>query len=88
VNYVLYFGYHISFKLIDRGVIELVGPLGITRGLSQLTKKISQFQSGLIYHYVFMMILGTTFFVSLFLLSGYLNASLLLIFLNNVNIKK
>lgn len=94
VNGALYFGYHISFKMIDRGIIELAGPLGITRSISALTNKMSNFQSGLIYHYVFMMILGTTFFVLLFLLSVHLKASLLIIFfyffiyLNNAIAKK
>jgi len=75
----LYFGYHISFKLVDRGILELFGPLGIVRTLKILTEKVSNFQSGLIYHYVFMMILGTTFFVSLFLMSFYIKATLLII---------
>jgi len=79
VNNVLYFGYHISFKLVDRGILELFGPLGIVRTLKILTEKVSNFQSGLIYHYVFMMILGTTFFVSLFLMSFYIKATLLII---------
>jgi NADH-ubiquinone oxidoreductase chain 5 len=80
VNNILNFGYHISFKSIDRGVLELFGPLGIVRTLSVLTKKISNFQSGLIYHYVFMMILGATFFILLFMLSNYLSATLLVVF--------
>ena len=94
VNNILYFGYHISFKLVDRGILELFGPLGITRGLSVLTKKTSNLQSGLIYHYVFMMILGITFFILLFTLSMHLKASLLIVFfyffiyLNNVNTEK
>ena len=94
VNNILHFGYHISFKLVDRGILELFGPLGITRTLSVLTKKTSNLQSGLIYHYVFMMILGITFFILLFTLSMHLKASLLIVFfyffiyLNNVNERK
>jgi NADH-ubiquinone oxidoreductase chain 5 len=94
VNNVLHFGYHVSFKMIDRGIIELVGPLGITRSINSIIKKVSNFQSGLIYHYIFMMILGITFFILLFLLSVHLKASLLIVFfyffiyLNNTTIKK
>ena len=80
VNNVLHFGYHISFKLIDRGILELFGPLGITRSLALITKKVSRFQSGLIYHYVFLMILGLTFIILLFFVSLHLKASLLIIF--------
>ena len=80
VNNILHFGYHISFKLLDRGLIELIGPLGITRTLSAITKKTSQFQSGLIYHYVFTMILGVTFFILLFILPVFFKTSLLIIF--------
>ena len=66
--------------MVDRGILELFGPLGITRSLSVLTKKISNFQSGLIYHYIFLMILGITFIILLFFVSIYLKASLLIIF--------
>ena len=80
VNNILYFGYHISFKLLDRGLFELIGPLGITRIITILIKKVSNMQSGLIYHYIFMMILGITFFVLLFLLPIYFKTSLLIVF--------
>jgi NADH-ubiquinone oxidoreductase chain 5 len=80
VNNILSFGYHISFKLIDRGLIELIGPLGITRGLSTIIDKTSKFQSGLIYHYIFTMILGVTFFILLFTLPVFFKTSLLIIF--------
>ncbi len=80
VNNILHFGYHISFKLVDRGILELFGPLGITRSLTVITKKMSRFQSGLIYHYVFLMVLGLTFVILLFFVSLHLKASLLIIF--------
>lgn len=50
------FGYHISFKMIDRGLLEANGPFGIVNILRHLIKKISSLQSGLIYHYVFVMV--------------------------------
>jgi hypothetical protein len=69
----------VSFKLIDRGLLEILGPLGFVRFFSNIIKKISQLQSGLIYHYIFMMILGITFFLILFMFSIYLNTNLVLI---------
>jgi hypothetical protein len=52
------FGYYISFKGVDRGLLELIGPLGIIRILKIFIKKISSFQTGLIYHYIFFIVLG------------------------------
>ncbi|MBX7076457.1 MAG: hypothetical protein K1X33_03945 [Methanobacteriaceae archaeon] len=80
VNNILHFGYHISFKLVDRGIIELIGPLGITRGLSVIIKRVSNLQTGLIYHYALMIILGITFFVLLFTLPFYFKTGLLLVY--------
>jgi NADH-ubiquinone oxidoreductase chain 5 len=94
VNTFFFIGYHISFKLLDRGLFELIGPLGIIRLISNLIKKISSLQSGLIYHYILIMILGLTFFFLLFIFPIYLQTSLLLvlaytyIYLNMIEKKK
>lgn len=71
----LQFGYNVSFKIIDRGFIELVGPLGLVRFFNILTKKINGIQSGLIYHYVFLIILCLSIIFILYFLSEvfYLN---------------
>jgi hypothetical protein len=39
-------GLHITYKLLDRGYIELLGPEGISRGIKQMTKRVSSRQSG------------------------------------------
>jgi NADH-ubiquinone oxidoreductase chain 5 len=94
VNTFFFIGYHISFKLLDRGLFELIGPLGITRLVSNLTKKVSNLQSGLIYHYIFTMILGLTFFILLFIYPTYIQTSLLIvlayvyIYFNSIERKK
>ncbi len=94
VNMFFYIGYHISFKLLDRGLFELIGPLGIVRFISNLIKKISNLQSGLIYHYIFTMILGLTFFILLFIFPTYIQTSLLIvlayayIYFNSIEKKK
>jgi NADH-ubiquinone oxidoreductase chain 5 len=94
VNTFFFIGYHISFKLLDRGLFELIGPLGIIRLISNLIKKISSLQSGLIYHYILIMILGLTFFFLLFIFPIYLQTSLLLVlaytyvYLNMIEKKK
>jgi NADH-ubiquinone oxidoreductase chain 5 len=81
VNTILHFGYHISFKTLDRGLLELMGPLGIVRLLKELTQKASKLQSGLIYHYALVMVFGFVFFVLLLLLPFYFKGSLLIIYL-------
>lgn len=80
VKSILYFGYNISFKLLDRGLFELLGPLGIVRGIKIIIQKISDLQSGLIYHYALTMVLGVTFFIILFILPIYFKTGLLLIY--------
>jgi NADH-ubiquinone oxidoreductase chain 5 len=59
----LYFGYSISFKTLDKGSFEILGPYGISKTIQQLTKHIRLLQSGLIYHYAVIMLIGLTFFV-------------------------
>jgi NADH:ubiquinone oxidoreductase subunit 5 (subunit L)/multisubunit Na+/H+ antiporter MnhA subunit len=67
-NYIVrsltWFGYHISFKFIDRGLIELIGPLGAVRFGQYLSKSVSLFQTGKIYHYIFIIIVGSLFLVA------------------------
>ena len=67
--------------MLDRGIIELIGPLGVVRGLKILIKKVSNLQSCLIYHYALTMILGVTFFIILFILPIYFKTGLLLIYM-------
>jgi len=63
VRKVLDFGYNTTFKKLDRGFIELIGPTGIVRIMMILAEKVSAFQSGYIYHYVFVIVLGLLFII-------------------------
>ena len=81
VKNILYFGYNISFKLLDRGLFELIGPLGIVRMVNVFSKKVSSLQSGLIYHYAFTIILSITFFILLFILPIYIKTGVLIVYL-------
>nr|YP_009861058.1 NADH dehydrogenase subunit 5 [Jaagichlorella hainangensis]QKJ84914.1 NADH dehydrogenase subunit 5 [Jaagichlorella hainangensis] len=60
----LNFGYTVSFKSIDKGVLEILGPNGITTTFSKFSHTISKLQSGFIYHYAFITIIGLTFFTT------------------------
>lgn len=53
-------GHEITYKTLDRGYIELVGPLGIIKGVSELTKRTSSLQSGWIYNYAFTILVFAT----------------------------
>jgi len=57
----LRFGYEVSFRTLDKGVIEILGPTGIARGLSLFVRGVAKVQSGYVYHYAFLMLIGLTF---------------------------
>ena len=59
-------GYTISYKLIDRGLIELLGPFGFVRILTKTARIISKLQSGFIYHYTFLFLIGISYLLSIF----------------------
>lgn len=70
---ILHFGYFISFKNLDRGFIELIGPYGFSVITIKLTKIFSQLQTGQLSHYLFFI----TFSACLMLNFVYLKFNLL-----------
>jgi NADH-ubiquinone oxidoreductase chain 5 len=52
------FGYFISFRGIDKGIVEILGPYGAVNSFSSMMKKASKLQTGFIYHYAFIMLVG------------------------------
>jgi proton-translocating NADH-quinone oxidoreductase chain L len=59
----LNFGYIISFKTLDKGIFEVIGPFGISIFFQRFTYYLSKLQSGLIYHYAFIMLIGLTLLI-------------------------
>jgi hypothetical protein len=55
-------GHHVTFSGLDRGLIENFGPYGIARSVTARSQKVSAIQTGFVFHYVFSMVLGATFF--------------------------
>lgn len=53
-------GLDVSYKVLDKGLIETVGPTGIQRLLKTLTQGASQLQSGQVYNYALAVLLYTT----------------------------
>jgi NADH-ubiquinone oxidoreductase chain 5 len=69
----LAFGYHVSFKTLDKGSFEILGPHGITQIFRRSTEQVSRIQSGMIYHYAVMMLLGLTLLITVVALSDFLD---------------
>ena len=62
----LWFGFEVSFKTLDKGVFEILGPGGVSSTLRQLASNISKIQTGFVAHYAFVMLIGLTVFMSIF----------------------
>ena len=73
VQKALNFGYDVSFKTLDKGSFEILGPYGISRTIQQLTSQISLLQSGIIYHYAVVMLLGLIFLITIVALWDFLD---------------
>ena len=56
-------GHDVSYKVLDRGIIEVFGPTGITYLIKNATVYLSSLQSGYIYNYAFTIFLATTVFL-------------------------
>ena len=58
------FGHLITYRIIDRGLLEIIGPRGIANTLKKLTQSISNLQSGMVFNYALIMMIFTTLFIS------------------------
>jgi|TARA_B110000305_G_scaffold186436_1_gene207584 NADH-ubiquinone oxidoreductase chain 5 len=65
---ILKLGYSTTYKLIDKGVIEVFGPKGFSFLTMVFSKQISNLQSGLVHQYAFIMFIGVTLFMTKLLL--------------------
>lgn len=64
------FGYTISFKTLDKGCFEIVGPFGISSFFKMSTYHISKLQTGMIYHYAVIMLIFLTVLITVISLSN------------------
>jgi NADH-ubiquinone oxidoreductase chain 5 len=48
------FGYSISYKFIDRGIFEILGPTGLSSTALKIGSNLHNMQTGYIYHYTFL----------------------------------
>jgi proton-translocating NADH-quinone oxidoreductase chain L len=65
----LHFGYSYSYKTIDRGLIEKIGPSGIVSSFTWIMNKIRPIQTGSVFQYLLYMLIAIVFCVALFLKS-------------------
>jgi NADH-ubiquinone oxidoreductase chain 5 len=54
------FGYSISYKFIDRGIFEMLGPTGLSTVILKIGTNLHKMQSGFIYHYTLIILIGAT----------------------------
>lgn len=54
-------GHNYTFKAVDRGIIELVGPTGLVRFWFKVSDLFAKWQSGYVFNYVFSMVIGLLF---------------------------
>ena len=50
-------------KVLDKGSVELVGPYGLEKGLVNLSKKVSNLDTGVITSYALYILVGLTFYI-------------------------
>ena len=60
----MHFAYAVTFKALDKGSFEMMGPFGISRLFQQLSHQASKLQSGFVYHYAMVMLCGLTLLVT------------------------
>jgi NADH-ubiquinone oxidoreductase chain 5 len=93
---IMKFFVNISYKnviFIDRGLIELLGPLGIVRSINFIMNKLIKLQTGFFYNYLFIFILSLlillfNFFLNIFIFDfSIFFLLILLIFYLSKNIK-
>ena len=64
VSNIFKFGHLITYRIIDRGLLEVIGPRGISNILINMTQNVSNLQSGLVFNYVLIMLVFSTLFIS------------------------
>nr|YP_004564457.1 NADH dehydrogenase subunit 5 [Phytophthora ipomoeae]ADK76306.1 NADH dehydrogenase subunit 5 [Phytophthora ipomoeae] len=82
-QYILKVGYNVTYKMIDKGLIEMCGPYGLTTIFPFLSQQIILLQTGYIYHYSLLMLISTIFLINIIFFSiiYYFNIITILLFL-------
>jgi len=54
------FGYSVSYKIVDRGIFEILGPHGLSTMILKKSLNLYKLQTGYLYHYTFIILIGST----------------------------
>ena len=80
-QYMLKIGYNYSYKMIDKGLIEMFGPYGFVTIFSFLSQQFILLQTGYVYHYSLLILISTIFLISILFFSLILPFNFTIIFL-------
>lgn len=82
-QYILKIGYNFTYKMIDKGLIEMCGPYGLITIFSFFSQKIILLQTGYIYHYSLLILISTIFLINIIFFSilYYFSSIIFLLFL-------
>ena len=75
-------------KFIDKGSVELIGPYGLEKGLSDLSKSIASLDTGVITSYALYILVGLILYIIVPYLSLFDNSLILIIIYGLLTIKK
>jgi hypothetical protein len=59
------FSYRTCYKIIDRGIIEILGPYGFSKVILKESSYLYSFQTGHIFHYTLIILSASTIFLGL-----------------------
>ena len=59
------FAYSISYKFVDKGLFEIVGPTGLSNVILKVGLGLNNLQTGYIYHYTSVILIFSTVFLCL-----------------------
>jgi NADH-quinone oxidoreductase subunit L len=60
----------IFWKRGDENIIDRYGPDGVSAAVVRVAQKFKQYQTGYLYHYAFVMLIGLSAFVTFFVMGG------------------
>lgn len=80
------FGYAVSYKVIDRGIFEILGPHGVSNILAKMSFTIAKLQTGYIYHYTFIFLTGVTTLLAVYQITKTDFISLFALFIVVINL--
>ncbi len=77
--------YSLTYKIIDRGFIEIFGPLGLSLVISKKGLYLSRLQTGYLYHYTLLMLTGLTIIIGVHrfweMLGNYIDFKIFILFI-------